>query len=212
MKTCAKCKLNLPIESFGINRIMTDGFTPDCKNCLKNRKNELKEKRLFLELNPHLKVKEGHKVCTSCKIEKPFSEYHSRVVIGIIKYRAQCKKCRGKDSWERIKQKFPDNYDVVDRVWKLQRRGVDITQEQYVDLICNSNGLCEICNNPNTSNVKGTLSVDHDHKTGKVRGLLCDNCNRAIGLLKDNSDLLIKAAEYIRVHQVNLTSILDIGI
>lgn len=41
------------------------------------------------------------------------------------------------------------------------------------------------------------LSVDHDHQTGKIRGLLCNNCNRAIGLLKDSSDILYKAAKYI---------------
>lgn len=157
--------------------------------------------------------KPGHKICGGeCKTEKPLSEFHSRIVNGKLLFRSECKKCRGKGSWERIKKKFPDNYDVVDRVWKLRRRGVDITQEQYVDLIYNSNGLCEICNKPNTSNVKGSLSVDHDHSTGKVRGLLCDKCNRAIGLLGDNPELLLKAAEYLTLHQVDINCILDIGI
>ncbi len=42
--------------------------------------------------------------------------------------------------------------------------------------------------------------IDHDHATGKVRGLLCHNCNVAIGLMKDNTDLLKKAAEYLETH------------
>jgi hypothetical protein len=201
MKKCQKCKLDLPINNFGLSKNALDGLNPDCKDCLRNRRIELKERRNFLELNPHMKVKDGYKVCTVCNTEKPFSDYHSRIIKGITKFRAQCKKCRGKDSWERIKKKFPDNYDVLDRVWKLQRRGVNITQKQYVDLIYNSNGLCEICNNPNTSNVKGSLSVDHDHNNGKVRGLLCDKCNRGLGLFGDNINILLKAAEYLTVHK-----------
>lgn len=42
------------------------------------------------------------------------------------------------------------------------------------------------------------LSIDHDHETGKVRGLLCNNCNRAIGLLGDSVSTLLDAVEYLR--------------
>ena len=51
---------------------------------------------------------------------------------------------------------------------------------------------CEIC-----GDVKETLCIDHNHDTGKIRGLLCANCNRAIGLLQDDPTILIKAAEYL---------------
>jgi len=42
------------------------------------------------------------------------------------------------------------------------------------------------------------LCVDHDHNTGKIRGLLCNTCNRALGLLKDNKQLLINALKYLK--------------
>lgn len=45
------------------------------------------------------------------------------------------------------------------------------------------------------------LAVDHCHKTGKVRSLLCHNCNRALGLLQDDPDLMERAADYIRMHK-----------
>lgn len=45
------------------------------------------------------------------------------------------------------------------------------------------------------------MAVDHDHKTGKIRGLLCDTCNRAIGMLKDNPDIMRAAASYIERHR-----------
>jgi hypothetical protein len=76
-----------------------------------------------------------------------------------------------------------------------------ITIEDYNKLFKNQNGLCAICNKSEISKHQSgtirTLSVDHNHETGKVRGLLCSTCNRAIGLLKDNSILLLKASNYL---------------
>lgn len=48
-------------------------------------------------------------------------------------------------------------------------------------------------------NHSGCLVVDHNHETGKVRGLLCHNCNRALGLFKDNPSVLQKTFEYLKV-------------
>ena len=56
-------------------------------------------------------------------------------------------------------------------------------------------GLCGICKRPDSSGIK--LSVDHCHQTGKVRGLLCGNCNRALGLFRDNINLLTNAVSYL---------------
>jgi len=57
-----------------------------------------------------------------------------------------------------------------------------------------------ICGMPETLVRRGTLcelTIDHDHATGQIRGLLCNNCNRAIGLLKDNPQTLRQAAAYL---------------
>lgn len=64
------------------------------------------------------------------------------------------------------------------------------------------NRLCAICGNPETRIIRGKsiLSVDHNHKTGKVRALLCNNCNQGIGKLKDNIDILKLAIEYLEKH------------
>lgn len=55
---------------------------------------------------------------------------------------------------------------------------------------------CQICNEQD----RRELCVDHDHVTGKVRGLLCDNCNKALGLFKDNSQFLTNAIRYLGAH------------
>lgn len=62
-------------------------------------------------------------------------------------------------------------------------------------------GLCAICHGE--TNGQGDLHVDHDHVTGKVRGLLCSRCNTGIGMMGDNTALLRKAIEYLEGVSVN---------
>lgn len=77
-----------------------------------------------------------------------------------------------------------------------------MTLEEYETYVEWHEGKCAICKSePTGEGQQGErLHVDHDHKTGLVRGLLCGNCNRAIGLLKDDSDLLRAAAGYLEFH------------
>lgn len=74
------------------------------------------------------------------------------------------------------------------------KRRYGITAEEYDHLLAMQNGRCHICNDlPG----KHRLSVDHDHKTGRIRGLLCHNCNHALGKFKDNIIHLFKAIKYL---------------
>jgi hypothetical protein len=84
---------------------------------------------------------------------------------------------------------------------KLNRFGVD--QSWYGKKFAEQHGVCAICNQPEKTKQQGKvqrLSVDHDHKTGKPRGLLCAACNRAIGLMKEDPQRLEAAARYLRQH------------
>jgi hypothetical protein len=65
----------------------------------------------------------------------------------------------------------------------------------YEELLGNQGGVCAIC--AREPRGKRPLEVDHDHASGEVRGLLCSNCNRAIGLLDENPELFDRAKEYI---------------
>jgi hypothetical protein len=92
--------------------------------------------------------------------------------------------CKGKNAY------YKRNYGIDDK--ELER----MKQEQsYKCALCESEGFL-IGKNNHTEK----LAVDHCHKTGKVRSLLCHNCNRALGLFKDNPELMQKAANYIRKH------------
>lgn len=72
-----------------------------------------------------------------------------------------------------------------------------ITEEDYQNLLDRQKGLCVICSTDKPTGKWKVFAVDHCHHTGHVRGLLCNECNRGMGLLKDNSELLRKAAEYL---------------
>ena len=61
-------------------------------------------------------------------------------------------------------------------------------------MLSNQSGHCAICINKD----KRKLAVDHCHKTGKIRGLLCSNCNQGLGMFKDNLDFLGRARNYLR--------------
>ncbi|WP_404800888.1 endonuclease VII domain-containing protein [Pseudoblastomonas flavescens] len=69
---------------------------------------------------------------------------------------------------------------------------------------------CCLCGGPGfkmADHHRVPLVVDHCHTTGKVRGLLCHNCNRALGLLQDDPEVMVKAAEYIEAHREGATTI-----
>ena len=87
--------------------------------------------------------------------------------------------------------------------YKLKER-YNITLEQYAELLTLQNNRCAICGNEETAvnvntNKIQKLAVDHCHKTGKVRGLLCQDCNRGIGKFHDDIWRLKSAIEYLSI-------------
>lgn len=75
-----------------------------------------------------------------------------------------------------------------------RKRLYGLTPEQYDEMLAAQGGKCAICR----SEFDGTPHVDHDHATGKVRGLLCNGCNRCLGFANDNQQTLERAAAYLR--------------
>lgn len=71
-----------------------------------------------------------------------------------------------------------------------------MTIEAYESLLARQQGVCAVCQNPCSSGRR--LAVDHDHRTGAVRGLLCGKCNTAIGAFRDDPALLLRASQYVQ--------------
>lgn len=92
---------------------------------------------------------------------------------------------------------FCKDYGVTNAYYK---RVYGLTLDDVLDMAENQNFVCAICHGDNFAMNdchSGVLVVDHDHETGKVRGLVCHNCNRALGLLHDDVDNFRRAISYL---------------
>ena len=84
------------------------------------------------------------------------------------------------------------------------RRNYGVTLEWYRNQLSKQNNVCAICKQPETAVIRNkviAMPVDHDHLTGKARGLLCTKCNRGLGLFADKVENLKSAVLYLESHQ-----------
>ena len=148
-----------------------------------------------------------NKVCSKCKIEKPFSSYFkdNNRKIGI---RCKCIECCKIDTYS-WREKNRSGYNNYAAAWRAKNPGkqhaTDIKRlyglkiEDYNVLLAAQSCQCKICGKQHDSSLKrGRLYVDHNHTTGAVRGLLCSECNRGIGAMRDSVELLEKSIAYLK--------------
>lgn len=154
------------------------------------------------------------RICTKCGKGKPEDITNfgvdKRRPIGLC---SQCRKClriknreymrkrirtaeqKAQDCRNHAKWHLTDKY----KSWRLMR-DFGITLEQFNQAFEKQGGICAVCGRPETATINGKifwLSVDHDHNTGKVRGLLCHKCNIALGHLEENPVIIQSLLTYI---------------
>lgn len=143
----------------------------------------------------------GLKRCESCHEVKPEAEYHKQPR-GAYGLAPRCKPCRKEQqaaSWQsrkagtagRTAQPHWRNLRV--RADCARRRNYGIEPNEWDALVLASEGRCAICNDPMLDDVK----VDHDHATGRVRGLLHNACNVGLGMFGDDRERLLRAVAYL---------------
>ena len=138
------------------------------------------------------------KICTKCHIEKSIDEFNKQHDKKSKNYpvgtKSHCKSCIS--VYRKLFYSTPEGKKkAIEKSWRT--KGINFTIEQYNDLLEKQNGVCAICGVEKNKN-NSSLCVDHDHKTGKIRGLLCHLCNTAIGKFNDDILLLEKAIKYIK--------------
>lgn len=135
-------------------------------------------------------------VCTACKVWKPLANYSHLSTSPNKKksyYRGSCKPCYNKE----IAAWYHKNKHGL-AFTRMLKSKYGITCDDYYAIVKSQGGGCGICGK--NGHTKHRLAVDHDHATGKVRGVLCHLCNQAIGQLKHDLELLQKAIDYLKKH------------
>jgi Recombination endonuclease VII len=146
------------------------------------------------------------KVCYRCKIDQPITEYYEdkRMISGRLNLCRTCKVIEA-DQWRRNNA---ERFNETRRVRYIEKEyGVSI--EEYDRIATSQGGVCAGCKSDGTRHhgKKGhavssrPLAVDHDHITGKTRGLLCHQCNMLVGQSHDDADRLQNLADYLRRYQ-----------
>lgn len=143
------------------------------------------------------------KTCSKCNVEKPFVLFtkSKRCSLGVSGWCKSCHNEYNRDWGLRTgkKQKDKARYARNRQDGKYNRyrlRQYDLTPEQFDDMFERQGKACAICRS--TVTAKGKLwAVDHDHTTGKVRAILCSNCNSGLGLFKDSTERLRAATSYL---------------
>lgn len=138
---------------------------------------------------------EPSKKCSVCKIVKTLSHFYPRRTRN-QQYQSECRECcriRRSKWWKSDIGK----YSSANTKLKLR---FGITTIEYQELLEKQDFRCLICGA--TSSCQGhKLAVDYDHKTGKIRGLLCKGCNVGLGNFKDSEILLNNAIVYLRARR-----------
>lgn len=171
------------LNNFYIKRDSKDGLMPRCKKC------HLQKCKEWTKRNPE-----------KARITRSHWAKNNRERIYLNK---------------KIRDSRPGAHEArkkYNRLWKINnahryknttlKRNYNITLEEYNELLKKQNNCCSICKNKETevnerSGKSKDLSVDHCHKTKKVRGLLCKSCNKALGLFKDSIDILQSSIDYL---------------
>jgi len=135
------------------------------------------------------------KKCYKCGLEKPFELFDKNKAKPDGRS-TECKQCR-----KEVKQKQLESDYLGTRLKERAnnlKRMFGMSLETYDEKLKAQGGVCAICGGLCKSGKR--LAVDHNHTTGKIRDLLCGNCNGGLGKFLDNPELLLKAADYLKEH------------
>lgn len=186
-KTCKACKKTLPSSAFSKNPLYRDGLDPKCNDCAVKEHREKEFDRILLDNY----IIPDDKKCIHCGIVKPINFFYSDRHKS-DKHRDVCAECLRRENKESR---------VSSRGSHLKNK-YGITEDDYIKMLNEQNGVCAICGKPELMKARNGLPaplyIDHDHKNNRVRKLLCSKCNSGIGMFHDSPDLLIRAAGYLR--------------
>jgi len=187
-KHCRDCSEYRPVSEFTRDSRRSDGLAFYCKEHARVRHRAARDARLGPPRHRHRRdvvVKVGEKWCPDCDRAQPLENFpKTSSKSGRHSYCRPCHNARGRASVDKL---------GASRTYHLMRR-FGITAGDADDMLAAQGGLCAVCRSA------PAVHVDHDHDTGRVRELLCFNCNGGLGQFRDDPDVLRRAAEYVERH------------
>ncbi len=187
MKRCGDCGEVKAHTEFHRNIRCQDGLAFYCRACAAIRSERSRRQRgVRVRKAPPKNAPEGMKWCPDCGTVKSVDEFprHRSARLGRAAYCKPCHSNRGNASRER---------HGGHRNYHLKRR-YGITAAEADAILAEQGGLCAICR------TAPAAQVDHNHATGKVRGLLCFNCNGGLGQFRDDVNVMQSAIGYLSDH------------
>lgn len=186
-KRCLDCDEVKPLADFPPAKRRLDGRTSYCRPCMNKRSLASRRKKLAEQgrsITPRRDVPDGQRWCPDCESFKALEEFPANRS-GRNGRGGYCKPCHNaRTHANRVK-----NHGST-RDFHLRRR-YGINSVDYDRILAEQGGLCAGCHKV------APAHVDHDHETGKVRGLLCFNCNQALGNLRDDLQVIDSLGTYL---------------
>lgn len=184
-KTCSACKQPKLRTEFPKHSRTVDGLLGRCRTC---HKAWIKAYRAIPENRERLRATQRKWAAANSEKKKDY--YRTWMA-----KHAEREKARGRARYRRDKAGYRDRY---------LRRTYKISQTEYQEMLDAQSGGCAICGAPEPHG-NGSFHVDHCHHSKKIRGLLCNGCNRGIGYLGDSVERLQLAIRYLARHQSRQT-------
>lgn len=131
-----------------------------------------------------------------CEQIKSYEEFYKRNnrKLGV---HSRCKVCIKANFKKYIANRSPSKPKTQSQYKDSNLRRYGLNLEKFNAMLEKQGGSCKVCYGPSMG--KGTYHVDHDHKTGKVRGLLCHKCNVALGMVQDSKSHLLALINYLEL-------------
>jgi len=191
---CNICKKDKPISEFSVDKSQKLGIRHRCKSCMTLRNRIRRNGTTEYKRNYAIKSDGIKKQCPKCREIKLLSEFNksSTTKDGQSTWCKMCVRLNAK-KWQ-LKNKEISSHQI--RVRSLKNK-FGLTIEDYEKLLKQQSGKCALCGKDKGNSNGIRLAVDHDHKTGKIRGLLCWSCNAGLGLLGDNIVSMKRVIDYL---------------
>lgn len=210
---CTYCKEVKPLSEFNKSPKEKRGYRYNCKPCSKSKyktylstvdgaldKRRSRDKKAKQVQRDRIKlVPPTDKKCYCCGEIKEIKEFgvDRMTVNGSATICKPCKRKKIKFYFNSFSDERKEDRRLKNLRYNL-KYNFNLSLEDYETMVEQQNGVCAICSQPPIKGNGNRLHIDHNHSTGKIRGLLCSTCNQGLGFFQDSFETLLSASHYLK--------------